>query len=1149
MPTIFERLDAALQGNDLSVRLTTQTGRLSAVATTVANLINNPPDSLGDLGGAINELPLPDLAIDSRFVTSLNALRNAVPTDLRSVTGVLTDGLQQLGGTIDSEITALLGKVLRAIQTVHALTQIEFTCSDAGGPDAMPGPVTPPLRGQRRDVPVAAALPEPSPIAAARARLDDALTLLNAAPTDAEGLLGWLADASHIFDRENGLMLPLPLLYEWIDPLQTLQAWKTLDPAAIRAHIAATLQALSAFVRSTAAAQLSALTSDLAATAAHLHTTDLAQIATDLVGLLAPLRTAVNSGALASAGTTVAQLNTRLDDYETLRTTMQAAVLAGLPALNARLRGLPDELADDMCHLLAVVQPNALLSILQHLPSVQIGTPPGLEQLQALLQPLVDWLQNLADQLDLSVIQEPLQTVANSIRSALDRLDQELANIAVQVRALFAQVEALVDTVDTAALLDQAEAAIDAFAQQLTQQLTALFQPARSAVAAIVQQIDQGIAAFDPEDIIDALQQALGAVTGVLQDPDVVSALGNIRSAVEATARQLEQLSFAPLTDQVIAAIDQITAALEAIDTAALNVAAQAALQAALAVLPDDLTPITDPFIVEFGQLVESGPVPLLNTVQQQPQLLLARAQQFQPFSLVGEALSAPFQQLLAQMHDFTPSRLLAPVASELDKLKDRLRARANPAALLEGLEQPFNQLLQAFDQLQPEALVQPLEGAITGLVNRLLEVLPVDALFDQLDAVLAPVQEVVAFGQSLVNLLQRVQAILQGLSQAQNQFETWIDTILDKVEAIGDTSSLQPRFAELNAALDATQATALSNSFQAATGPLLTALNALNAQAKLAALGQAYGTFPHAALAALPDSAEKTALSNALTRFTPLDPAFSAPYRDLAAYQQALTGAQSSLQALLASWDARYHHPDGLLHALRHTGATAAELRQWVEEALEPQLIRPLSLLFTVIEPLAAPVSAFATVLTALVTALQSKLTALLAGPAALTSIRNDLQALMQRLRNFNLAFLRQSVNEVFASVRNKVAALNPAALRQPLESAFNGMLDTITVDQVLPPDQVAALDADYTTLLNKLADLDPQRLVIDVVQPQFESTVQPLLAAFDLTGIFTALLDRLRALDEELRQEMARVNEAYQRLRGAVPSLSVSVDIDLGF
>jgi hypothetical protein len=43
--------------------------------------------------------------------------------------------------------------------------------------------------------------------------------------------------------------------------------------------------------------------------------------------------------------------------------------------------------------------------------------------------------------------------------------------------------------------------------------------------------------------------------------------------------------------------------------------------------------------------------------------------------------------------------------------------------------------------------------------------------------------------------------------------------------------------------------------------------------------------------------------------------------------------------------------------------------------------------------------------------------------------------------------------------------------------------------------------------------------------------------------------LLDRLRALDEELRQEMARVNEAYQRLRGAVPSLSVSVDIDLGF
>src|SRR3972149_1094757 len=56
MPTIFERINGALEGNDLSVRVTVQSETLSTLATTVAGLAQNPPDDLADLSSALQRL-------------------------------------------------------------------------------------------------------------------------------------------------------------------------------------------------------------------------------------------------------------------------------------------------------------------------------------------------------------------------------------------------------------------------------------------------------------------------------------------------------------------------------------------------------------------------------------------------------------------------------------------------------------------------------------------------------------------------------------------------------------------------------------------------------------------------------------------------------------------------------------------------------------------------------------------------------------------------------------------------------------------------------------------------------------------------------------------------------------------------------------
>ncbi len=1130
MPTLFERLDTALTGVNIDTALVTQSGNLGAVATLVANLIEHPPSNLGDLSGAINELPLPNLAINPSFVTQLGQLRNAVPTDLSGVTGVLTTGLSELAGTIGADLAEPLGKVLATIAAIRQLTTLRFTC-----PDADPSGVVMALR----------AAATPSPLAEVTAHINSVVTLLESAPSDVALLLTWLSEMSQILSKENGVTITLPLLHELIDPLQTVQRWQAMQPAQIRDQMGQTLQALTTLIESSVPALATTLNTDLTAIVGSLPAAPLTQMTDDLTGALTQLKNAVNSGNLAGTGPTVATFNTTLDEYAALRVTLQP-LLAQLPSLGERCATFVDEAAAQLCHLEAVLAPDTLLSVTAFAAEpLRLPTPPLQAAIEAQLQPVVDWLQALADLLDIAALTAPLQTVAQTIENAIQGLEQNVASVTAQIRTLFSQVETLLAAIDIGALVQGVQQAINNFATTLTQQLSQLFQPVRDALGQIVTTISDGIDAFDPAALVALLQQAIQAVTNVFTDPAVVSAIDNVRTALESIANVLVELSFAPLTDEVVAAIEEITSAIQAIDTAMLGGALQGALSAALSVLPPSLTPITDPLIDEFGELIESGPVPLLESIADKPNELLDSVRRFDPATLIGDELSAPFTALIAQMEQFQPSRLLAPVNGELKKLKTRLAERANPGAALAPLEQPFAGVLQAFDQLQPDTLIAPLNEAIHGVVAQVQAVLPVDALFDQLDNLLALLQDANALGQSVVALSQKLGSLLQIFQNSEAALASWLAAILAKIDAINDTSPLQPLFVALNDALDQTKSTALTNAFQRTVDPLVTTLQSFDPQAKLAALVQALSGFPRTALAALPASPEKEAITAALARFTPLDAAFSAPYRLLGEFLQQLRQAQTGLATQLTGWDERYHGVNSPLTALRKNGATAVELRQWVAEALEPQLLRPLRLLFAVLEPLGAPLASYAGVLETLATLLQNKLTQLLAGPTALAQLRDNLQGLLDRLGNIALDFLRESITEVFGDVRSKIEAINPANLRQSVETAFIQMLNAITLEQVLPSTAIATLDAEYAELITKLKALDPKQLVTDIVKPEFESKILPLLDAFDLTVLFQVIIDRLHGLDDELKQALTRVNTAYQGLRGAAQNVSGGVSV----
>lgn len=1151
MPTLFAQLDAGLQDNSLSVNLTGQVSRLTDIATTVVNLIERPPTQLSNLSQAIQELPLPDLAVGSNLSTTLTALQTAIPTDFSAITGSLSTGLQQLDQTATHDLTGLVSDSLSAVLAIYDLVQTDLLCQDSTADSTSPPGSSGEAPPGETDAPPETNAPPANPpvLGNTLEQMDQSLNLLPS-PLTVDSFLLWLHQRLQQMNLNALGLVRVPVLDDLRDPLETLMTWRSLTPAAIVTQMAGSVQDLRLFLQSPLIAVVAPLESELTEIQTQLAAGALGQIALDLTARLGQIKTAVESSDLSGAAPAITAIDGLLAQHQTVKTTFQNTLLPQITDASDRLSDLSTDLDDQMGRVVSLLQPNTPLDVLAPLTAGQpdLSDDQSLAEFQTWLDTIVNWLQQVVDAVDLTAIREPIRTVATTMRSAVDGLDQGMVTATLTVQELFGQLEGLLNQVDVAALVAQVEEAIQTFKTRLIQTLANLFAPVRQAIAQVITTISQGIDDFDPAAIVEALREAIQIVTGILENPSVVAALNQIRGALDAVTQQLQTLSFSPLVDQVIAAIEELGSVLSSIDTSVLSTPLQLALQAALALLPESLTPITDPLITEFGTLIDAGPAPLLATVQQQPQQLLQRVRSFQPASLIGDSLSRPYQSLLADMQAFQPSRLLEPVQQELTSLKTRLRQNADPSRALEPLLPLFQQLLQAFDALQPERLVQPLESLIQQTIQRVLEAVPLEQVFDQVDGALQRVTDVVGLGDRLKALVQRMLDLLNGLSNPQTQVNAWIEDSLANLGDITDTSPLQPLLNQVSETLSELTTPALLSRFNQAVDGVLNPLETLDAQTALVSLIQAYRGISRSAVDALPASAEKTALLAILDRFNPVQPDFSAPYQRLSAFQAQLTQVKASLPADLATWDERYHSPQTLLASLRDLTVAPDRLRQWVREALQGPLVEPLTRLFGLAAPLTRTLSVFLGKLQGLLDSLQSKVTALLQGPDSLGGIRDELRSLVERLQQFDLGFLTDSVQQVFATVRGKLEAVDPAGLAATLSAAFQQVLDSLDLSQVLPAAAIAQLDTSYEQVIRKLEELDPERLVTQVVQPEFEQKVIPLLETFDLTPLLTALLERMRQLDEELRAEMERVNAAYQTLRQSMPSISISVDVDLG-
>ena len=1153
MATIFEQLDDALAGTNITVSVDAQVGSLGAIGATLADLAAHPPSAIGDFGTALAELPMPGLDTDTDLLASLGSIQDALPTDIASVTGELTAGLGTLGGTLD-ELTALLAGAIEAIAAVAKLADIDLRCAppatDGTGASSGAGPSAgaggsgnggppPPSGGGGAGGATATATP-PSPVTpTTTAPLDGMKSTFDELPADLdvakflELLNDWLSV------RKSFMPAILPVFDEVRDPLATLTAWKAMSQVDVATNLGETIAAAAALIESRLDGAFSPLAVDLAGVAPQFNAADLATTADGIVQCLEQLAAAVDEGDISATIGTITALNGFLDDLDAARAAFSADVTPKLPALLEELGDIDGRLEDALVLLVSALAPAPMLGFVEPLSQLvlQNAAQNPITEFQESLGGVIALLQNVTAALDLSAVKAPVQSVADTAHETLDAFDSAVAGVTVSVNDLFSDIESLVDAADTGALVVQLEQALGEFEAQLETQLTSLFAPVRTAIGGALGEIGDAVDGFDLAQIVTTLQDVMTQLQSTLEG--AAAAAQEIADALQQVADQIENVSFTPITDEVVHSIDEVTAALQSIDTSQLTPPLQIALQGALMVLPEELD--TEPIVVEFGAAIDASAAPGLDELRGQPQRLLDAVKAFEPAALVGDALSEPWQQLVEQLDAFQPSALLEPVKQQLNALKDRLKENVDPAKALEPLELPFQTLMSAFDALDPADVVKPLQDAVEAAIAKVLAAVPVDETFDQVDAALGKAQEALAIGESAVTLLERIHEVLSAFEDAPAQTAAWLEDVLAKVDAAGANPSLAPHLTTLSEALDHMRASALTARVDTAVDPVLTSLTAANPHTKLASIVRAKNHVPRALLNAMTATPERTAMQTVLDRFDPLSDEFAAPFESLRDVATALTASKTQTHALLTpAWDDNYTGAHGLLAELR--GLTAGpQIGQSVRDFVEQRFVTPMNAFFAMTEPCATAVDAIANELQVLVADLNDKVGFLVTGPGSLGDIKDTIEALVDRLHHVDLGLLTSSLNELFANVRMKLEALDPATIAAAAATEFDELLAALDLSQALPPADVAELDADYQAIVDKLAQLDPKKLVIEVVQPTYEADVQPLLLAFDLSVVLDALLAKIEGLEGELSAELERVNEAYQEMRAAIPAMDL--------
>jgi hypothetical protein len=725
-------------------------------------------------------------------------------------------------------------------------------------------------------------------------------------------------------------------------------------------------------------------------------------------------------------------------------------------------------------------------------------------------QTLLDYL----DQIRQAIESVPTEQIQTTVENMLQRVKQELDALGIEqigaaITNAFQEVDTFVTTQINDTLTSQIQTGLTGLASQVQNlRMDDLF----SLLTDIAQQVD---------DLMAELEQTLGQYMNDL----------------EGFAAQLDQLSFKPVSDEVIGEIDDVKRRLQAINPDALSEVEKVALGLALTVL--ESIDLESKIVAELksGFSVAQGEIKsLLGGIADQLDRLRKQLDTLNPDQVLGPLLTA-LQDLSKLADKLNGKILLNPLVAQVDKSIQSLNALA-PGQLLDPLQAPYAAMMQRVNALDPAQWVAPLR-TLYAQIDRFVALIDVTPLLEELDrrekALFGSVRNAIVNALNTLNLPDpfnafwvEVRAVLEAMTDAifgdpdvelkrisvdlntrfrvSSLFEP-LDTVFDQlitmIEAIPQddlTTTLNTIRATIGVGLDALEPSTMLSRMRSGLGRLSNLAPTTQLGMPLALPGLKL-RFQAKVETAPPDRAGDIATVSARfdAVFTLVDP--GQPSSQLQSLIQTHTALVDSLRTKINSLDS--------------SGAAVAyaELRAKLDQMLPDFLRAPQPLTYSEI-----------------MTGLRA-----LRPSAKVSKVDQAMARFLARLQPLEAA-LTPAINDFFSDMREVVMLLNPLSLRDAIKDIYDTLRTKL---HVLDPDALAdSLRTNFfDPLTAPLHAIDPGHLKAEVNQV-FEDALNAVS-----TRVTDILETVVRIVDEQLRIIRDQIQALLAKIRNTITTVAQGV------
>ncbi|MFH7245297.1 MAG: hypothetical protein ACHWZW_20870 [Spirulina sp.] len=389
------------------------------------------------------------------------------------------------------------------------------------------------------------------------------------------------------------------------------------------------------------------------------------------------------------------------------------SVVAVLEELMGRLHlslGV-DDLTDRVNHLSDTIRQTFLNS--------------GLGQIRQTLRGYLEEIQGAIENIPTEVIQATVVGMLERVRQELDHLG--ITQIEAQITAAFTAAETFVT---------------DTFNEGL-----------QGTVRTALAQLLSEIRSLPVADLINELTRILDELNRLILE--FKAALSGYMEEFRTFVAQLDQLSFKPLSDEVVQEIEALKARLAAMDPTALSDIEKLALKAALVVLEElDLDAQVVTLLNQgFGE-AQTQVRGLLGDLTGLLNRLRDQVNNVNPQTLL-KPLYDLLDQGVAQVNRLNANLLMGPLYTQLEEQAARLQT-LSPGQLLDPLQSPYDQMLQVVNRLNPDQWVAPLHD-LYAYIDQLISYVDITPLMEQLETqrqeLFAKAREAILSGLDAVNL------------------------------------------------------------------------------------------------------------------------------------------------------------------------------------------------------------------------------------------------------------------------------------------------------------------------------------------------------------------------------------------------------------